>query len=116
MRKLFEENPDNFKIYTHAVGDKEILPDLIKESEAVLSNKFFEFKSSKRDLETAEMFGIPVTQKANDVPSSSIALATAITLVESIAMQRDEKPYNDQSFVERIMEKQHKSHDEDNVR
>jgi len=116
MRKLFEENPDNFKIYTHAVGDKEILPDLIKESEAVLSNKFFEFKSSKRDLETAEMFGIPVAQKANDVPSSSIALATAITLVESIAMQRDEKPYNDQSFVERIMEKQHKSHDEDNAR
>ena len=136
MRKLFEENPDDFKICTHAIGDEEILPDLIKESEEVLSNKFFEFMSSH------EMFGSP--KNANDVPSPSIALATAITLVENIAqigitvaqnasnvpfssmtsnainlvegiaMQINENS-NDQSFVER-MKKQNESGNKNNAR
>lgn len=136
MRKLFEKNPDDFKICTHAVGDEEILPDLIKESEAVLSNKFFEFMSSR------EIFGSP--KNANDVPSPSIALATAITLVENIAqigitvaqnasnvpfssmtsnainlvegiaMQINENS-NDQSFVER-MKKQNESGNKNNAR
>lgn len=145
MRQLFEKNPDNFKICTHAVGgDEQTVTSLIKESEAVLSKKFFEFKSSQRDPEAADMFGIPVKENANDVPSPSISLATAINLVESItqigitfaqnannvqfssiasnainlvegiAMQINENS-NDQSFVER-MKKQNESGNKNNAR
>jgi len=145
MRELFEKNPDNFKICTHAVGgDKETVTRLIEESETVLSENFFKSKSSQRDPQAADMFGIPVKENANDVPSPSIVLANAINLVESItqiginfaqnanniqfssvasnainlvegiAMQINEN-LNDQSFVER-MKNQNASGNKNNAR